>query len=1726
MNYGIGAALFAGFSFSGFAEICINEFMASNVRAYPDITDFEDYPDWIELHNTGAEVHSLRGIHLSDDPDDPLKWGFPFDASIPAGGFLVVIADGHDTNAGVELRRTNFRSSRFVTEKYHTNFSLSSTGETILLTEVGREDTALVSSGEGWKFLDDGSNPGVLWREKEFDDSAWSGGASPLGYGDPVTTEVSYGAVEDDRQITSYFRKAFNLVGIGDVDELILGLIVDDGAVVYLNGTEVVRKNLPTGSVTSLTQALSDVPQEKEGLAESFLLPLSLLVEGENVLAVEVHQVDGLSEDMRFDLTLTSSRVLDSELRETVTYPQQVADVSMGRDEHDSNLWVNFVESTPGVANTGPLVSDLRQTSEEVEFSLPGGLVDGPVMLQLSVAEGEVYYSLDGSNPSPSSLTSILYGDPFELTETTVVRARCFSIGKIAGPIVTRSYFMGEEFSGLPYVSLVADPETLFGDDIGIYYNTHEEFSVIDVGPAVYKGKDAPGHLEFFPEDGGMGFGVNGGIRMGGENNWATHLQRAINFTLRGRYGDDAIDYDLFPGSGIPRFTALTMREGGDDWGKSHMTDALWDSIARGRMEVETNRSRPAAFFINGEYWGLFNLRDRWNDDWFFQHYGTNDGEYERILLGGGDNTVASGTGEDYLNLTSFLNEGNFDNPEEWSELESRVDIVSAVDFVIAEGYGRNWGWGGNREIWLDYRPGSKWRFFIPDMDKTFGSGLNMTIMDQMMSGDQIIRRIRNSANFQRLLAQRAAVQLVTTFDEGRIHGLIDSYSDLMSPELPRQRSRWGGVPSEEDYHSSIQRMKDFVTARKSDFLGEVASVLGNDPAVSLTLIAEGSGSFEIEGVPFDDESLQVFPNLGLNLKAVPAPGYRFDGWVGGENEAELQITLSGPETLTAKFVLSGGMPIGGILAGISRFTSEESPYFVTSNLEVPEGGTLTIEEGVSLILSRGIQIRVQGTLNVEGSENAPVSLAGRNGELWGGISFEQTSTTSTLSHLRVRNSGRGFDPVNYPAGISGLDSNVVIEFLNIDEGLAPLFFRGGSLILRDSFVRIPITGDGLNVKQGQAQTLRCVFQGNSAPDTDAIDYDGVVNGLIKDCQIYRFFGFNSDGIDIGEHCVDVLIEGNQIYFNSDKGISVGQGSTVISKNNLIVGCPLGVGVKDFGSTITVDQNTFVDCGIGVSVYEKNFGAGGGEAIISNSIFSKSSQSVSKDPLSSFSVTFSMSDTDQLPGENNILGSPGFVDPTKLDFSLREDSLARDSGDPAHLPDPDATQADRGAYYFFDPTHYPFLNGNTVVINEVLANSGANEADWMELHNRSEEIVDVSGWYLSDDGGFLAKYRIPEGTILPAGGYLAFYEDIHFGLESSDPGRVEPFSLSDTGESVYLTSASGGVLTDYRHKRKFDASMEGVSLGYYYKPSTDTYNFVAQKEATPARENGEPAVGPIVISEIMYQPESGASEYLELLNISDAPVRMYDVETGARWRISDGVSYAFHSNVILEPGERLLLVENISALGSYNINPWRWIYQWTSGRLNNGGETIQLVRPGPLMESGGRSAVRVDRVNYNNNAPWPVAASGGGVALRKISEKLYGNDFANWAASAPSPKAVTGAGSFSQWASDRGGLSIGGDPDGDGLLNLIEYALGRDPLLADIIPPFDFLNDRTSIHLGLGIPLVASDVDLVIERSLDMESWSTVSPVPTTVTDQLQWSEISLPLEQRGFFRLKAILKQ
>jgi hypothetical protein len=328
-------------------------------------------------------------------------------------------------------------------------------------------------------------------------------------------------------------------------------------------------------------------------------------------------------------------------------------------------------------------------------------------------------------------------------------------------------------------------------------------------------------------------------------------------------------------------------------------------------------------------------------------------------------------------------------------------------------------------------------------------------------------------------------------------------------------------------------------------------------------------------------------------------------------------------------------------------------------------------------------------------------------------------------------------------------------------------------------------------------------------------------------------------------------------------------------------------------------------------------------------------------------------------------------------------------------------------------------NPGDIVINEVMAHTDVYPNDWIELHNTTTSPINISGWYLSDNESNLTKYEFQSGTIIDGNGYLVVSEDVNFGASASDPGKHIPFALSENGEIVCLTSAldSNSMLTGYRQKEDFEASENGVSFGRYYKSSTNNFNFVAMDHDTPGQANAEPKVGPIVINEIMYNPdwpdggsyENDQYEYIELYNNSSGSVTLYDYTLSEPWKFTDGIDYTFPASpneVTIAAGQAVLIVKNPAAFSwRYPTIPSSKIFGPYSGNLDNGGERLELGRPGDEV-AGVRYYIRVDRVDYSDGSHpqdcpggvdlWPTEADGGGSSLVRIDPNDYGNDPSNW----------------------------------------------------------------------------------------------------------------------------------
>jgi len=319
----------------------------------------------------------------------------------------------------------------------------------------------------------------------------------------------------------------------------------------------------------------------------------------------------------------------------------------------------------------------------------------------------------------------------------------------------------------------------------------------------------------------------------------------------------------------------------------------------------------------------------------------------------------------------------------------------------------------------------------------------------------------------------------------------------------------------------------------------------------------------------------------------------------------------------------------------------------------------------------------------------------------------------------------------------------------------------------------------------------------------------------------------------------------------------------------------------------------------------------------------------------------------------------------------------------------------------------PVQNPGDIVINEVLAHSHGGAPDWIELHNTTDANIDIGGWFLSDSDEDFMKYEIAPGTVVDANDYVVFYEDIDFN-DPCDAGCYAPFALSENGETVYLSSGLAGQLAGgYSEKEDFGASETGVSFGRYLK-STGTYDFVAMDSNTPGIANAYPKVGPIVINEIMYNPQSGNQneEYIELYNTTASVVSLYDFGESEPWKFTDGIDFTFPSDANIPAYGYLLVVKDTTAFTSEygSMPPGVQVLGPYAGQLSNGGEKVEIGMPGDVDGEGVRQYIRIDRVNYDDEGLWPTEPDGYSSSLSRLFPQYYGNDPNNWQAASPSPE--------------------------------------------------------------------------------------------------------------------------
>lgn len=319
-----------------------------------------------------------------------------------------------------------------------------------------------------------------------------------------------------------------------------------------------------------------------------------------------------------------------------------------------------------------------------------------------------------------------------------------------------------------------------------------------------------------------------------------------------------------------------------------------------------------------------------------------------------------------------------------------------------------------------------------------------------------------------------------------------------------------------------------------------------------------------------------------------------------------------------------------------------------------------------------------------------------------------------------------------------------------------------------------------------------------------------------------------------------------------------------------------------------------------------------------------------------------------------------------------------------------------------------------VVINEVLSHAVLPIEPMIELHNPTPDMQHIGGWFLSDSAGQLKKLRFADDTTIAPGGFVTV-SDAQFGTGPN------AFTLDRArGGEVWLSAADLlGNLTGFRTRVRFGAADENVSFGRY--AVAGRIDFPSQSTFTPGATNSGPVVGPVVINEIMYNPPGsnpGAREFLELRNVSSGNVDLFDPARPTNtWRISGGIEYVLPQGITLAPGEYVLLVDFdpvndpvtlFHFRNHYGVPPAALVHGPYLGRLNNGGDTVELSRP-TLPAGAFLPYVLVEKVEFDNSAPWPTGAvDGGGHSLQRRTGNAYANTPENWLAAVPTPGAATG----------------------------------------------------------------------------------------------------------------------
>ena len=602
---------------------------------------------------------------------------------------------------------------------------------------------------------------------------------------------------------------------------------------------------------------------------------------------------------------------------------------SRGRTTDGAATWSLFTSATPGASNTNAK----NEYASKPTLSVAPGIIS-PTTVSISNTGGEaIRYTLDGSTPTAAST---LYSTPINIAANTVVRAASFSTDPNTPRsfVETNTYFINVSHT-VPIIAIC-------GDEV-------EEFITDDNSVNAFS-DNFDGAFEMFTSTGALIDEGEGYYNKHGNDSWA-YDQRGFDFKMRDQYGyNHAVQHQIFRGKSRDEYSNLIIKAAANDnypfEDGAHIRDAYVHSLSQvGELKMDERSYEPCVLYVNGQYWGLYDIREKVDDNDFLNYYYDQKELYDssptnvQFLKTWGSTWSEFGGAQSQTDWDAFVNYVNTNtvtDPVVWNYIDSVYNWHSLVDYFVLNSYivSKDWlNW--NTAWWRGLDPAGdkkKWRYVLWDMDATFGHYTNYTgIPDESPNADpcnveglpdpggqghtEILTKLLDNETFNQYYISRYIDLSNTTFSCDFMIQHLDSLINIIQPEMQQQINRWpGGTLA--GWQSNVQDLKDFINARcaalSTGLIGCYNLTGPYDIIYDVEPVNAGKSkinSITPDNYPFNGE---YYGNIDVLLKAIPSIGMQFDYWeivdpINPSNdsiEADYQPTQT--QTVIAHFVEEG----------------------------------------------------------------------------------------------------------------------------------------------------------------------------------------------------------------------------------------------------------------------------------------------------------------------------------------------------------------------------------------------------------------------------------------------------------------------------------------------------------------------------------------------------------------------------------------------------------------------------------------------------------------------------------------------------------------------------------------------------------------------------------------------------------------------------------------------------